>query len=182
MKLTKIKEGKSQYKTVAHLLHNWLRYSMAPGNKEQEWSISLASSISMRISRYCWPEARELDKQWKEILKLQEQYSKGANQGLSQDELILLHNNIHTRTCDLIDSFINLHNRLHTSAPPPVEGEWSKPASKKELMVAVGINSYKKFNAFAKCYGIKQAGNRKLWQIRLDSMDQQTRSKLEKLG
>lgn len=166
MKLTKLKEGKSQYKTVAHFIHNWQKYSMAPGNKEQELSISLASSISMNISRYCWPEARELDKQWKEILKLQKQYSKGANQGLSQDELISLHNNILTRTCDLIDSFINLHNRLHTSALSLVKGEWSKPASKKELMAAVGINSYKKFNAFAECYGIKQAGNRKLWQIR----------------
>ena len=178
----KLKEGSSQYKTVAHFLYKWLTYSMAPSDQEQEWSKSLASSISSHMSRYCWPEARELDKQWKNIQKLQEQYVKSKKQGLSTDILISMHGKVTELTHSLIHSFIEMHNKLSSSASSEVEGEWSRPASKKELMTAIGIESYKKFNAFAEMYGIKQAGNRKLWQIRVDSMDRITRAKLEKLG
>lgn len=175
------KEGSSQYKTVAHFLYKWLTYSMAPSSQEREWSKSLASSVSLHMSRYCWPEARELNKQWKKVLKLQEQYVKSEKQGLSTDILIPLHRKVTRLTHSLIYSFLGMHNKLRGSGRR-VEGEWSTPASKSKMMKAIGISSYKKFNAFAHMHGIKQAGNRKLWQIRIDSMDRTTRSKLEKLG
>ena len=174
MELPKLKKGTSQYKTVALFLYKWSKYCIAPNKREQGWSKAIASSISIRISHYCWPEARELYKQWKEVLKLQEQ-----SKGLSSDELILLHIKTQNITLNLISSFINLHNSLSTSAP--TSGEWSKPMSKRKMMSALGMTSYKKFNAFAKKHGIEQAGNRKLWQIRLDNMDKNTRFKLEKL-
>jgi len=60
------------------------------------------------------------------------------------------------------------------------EGEWSKPMGKSKMMSSLGMPSYKKFNAFAKQYGIKKAGNRQTFQIRLDGMDKATRNKLER--
>ena len=155
---------------------------MAPSIQERGWSKSLASSVSLHMSRHCWPEARELNKQWKKVLKLQEQYVKSEKQGLSTDILIPLYGEVTRLAYSLIYSFIEIHNKLSGSAPREVEGEWSKPASKSKMMKAIGISSYKKFNAFAHMHGIKQAGNRKLWQIRVDLMDKTTRSKLEKLG
>jgi hypothetical protein len=60
------------------------------------------------------------------------------------------------------------------------EGEWSKPMGKSKMMSSVGMSSYKKFNAFAKKHGIREAGNRQTFQIRLDGMDITTRNKLER--
>lgn len=60
------------------------------------------------------------------------------------------------------------------------EGEWSNPMTKSEMMKKVGIDGYKKFNTFAKQYGLRPAGNRQLWQLRLDKMDKNTRRKFEK--
>ena len=62
----------------------------------------------------------------------------------------------------------------------PLEGEWSDPMTKSAMMSRVGIDGYKKFNTFAKQHGLHKAGNRQLWQIRLDGMDKTTRQKLEK--
>jgi hypothetical protein len=62
-----------------------------------------------------------------------------------------------------------------------VIGEWSNPMSKRTIMVALKIDGYKKFNTFAKLHGIRGAGNRQLWQIRLDKMDKMTRERIEKL-
>lgn len=59
-------------------------------------------------------------------------------------------------------------------------GEWSTPMTKSDMMTRLHINGYKKFNTFAKKYGIEQSGNRQLWTIRLDGMDKSTRQKLEK--
>jgi hypothetical protein len=61
-----------------------------------------------------------------------------------------------------------------------LEGEWSNPMTKSAMMSRVGIDGYKKFNTFAKQYGLRKAGNRQLWQIRLDNMDENTRKKFEK--
>jgi hypothetical protein len=60
------------------------------------------------------------------------------------------------------------------------EGEWSKPMGKSKMMNSLGMSSYKKFNAFAMKYGIREAGNRQTFQIRLDGMDKATRNKLER--
>ena len=62
----------------------------------------------------------------------------------------------------------------------PPEGEWSKPMGKSKMMGSLGMSSYKKFNAFAKKHGIREAGNRQTFQIRLDGMDKTTRNKLER--
>lgn len=59
-------------------------------------------------------------------------------------------------------------------------GEWSNPMTKSTMMSKIGIDGYKKFNTFAKQHGLQQAGNRQLWQIRLDRMDKNTRQKFEK--
>jgi len=59
-------------------------------------------------------------------------------------------------------------------------GELSNPMTKSAMMSRVGIDGYKKFNTFAKQHGLQQAGNRQLWQIRLDRMDKNTKQKFEK--
>jgi hypothetical protein len=62
-----------------------------------------------------------------------------------------------------------------------LEGEWSNPMTKSAMMSRINIDGYKKFNTFAKQYGLQKAGNRQLWQIRLDKMDKNTRQKFEKV-
>ena len=61
-----------------------------------------------------------------------------------------------------------------------IEGKWSKPMSKSAMRNALKIDGCRSFDTFAKQQGIRQAGNRQLWQIRLDTMDEATRKKLEK--
>jgi len=67
-----------------------------------------------------------------------------------------------------------------TQRDKALEGEWSNPMTKLAMMSRVGIYGYKKFNTFIKQYKLRQAGNRQLWQIRLDGMDINTRRKFEK--
>jgi hypothetical protein len=69
-------------------------------------------------------------------------------------------------------------NGVKAKSPP--EGEWSKPMSKSKMMAALGIDSYKTFNAWTKDKKIKPAGNRQTFTIRLDVLDTKTRQKLEK--
>lgn len=61
-----------------------------------------------------------------------------------------------------------------------LEGEWSNPMTKSALMKKVSIDGYKKFKTFAEMYGLCQAGNRQLWQIRIDRMDSNTKQKFAK--
>jgi len=61
----------------------------------------------------------------------------------------------------------------------PLEGEWSNPMTKSALMKKVGIDGYKKFDTFAKRFGLRQAGNRQLWEIRIDKMARNIRKKFE---
>jgi len=61
-----------------------------------------------------------------------------------------------------------------------LEGEWSNPMTKSALMKKVSIDGYKKFKTFAEMYGLCQAGNRQLWQIRIDRMDSNTKRKFAK--
>ena len=58
--------------------------------------------------------------------------------------------------------------------------EWSNPMSKSDMMTALGIDSRKKFNAYANIVGIKKI-NRRTHQLRVDQLDQTTRKKLEKV-
>ena len=62
-----------------------------------------------------------------------------------------------------------------------VKGEWSKPMTKKEMMIRLGFGtSYKKLNSFLAEHEVRQVGgNRQLSQIRLDMMDLRTRSLFE---
>jgi len=50
--------------------------------------------------------------------------------------------------------------------------------SLKELGGLVKLTTHK-FKVFAKQFGLRQAGNRQTWQIRLDGMDASTRKKFE---
>ncbi len=66
-----------------------------------------------------------------------------------------------------------------TKSKQPIEGEWSKPMTKAEMMRKLRIDGLKPFNRFATEYGIKQVGgSRQLWTIRLDNMSQNHRQKL----
>jgi hypothetical protein len=58
--------------------------------------------------------------------------------------------------------------------------DWSNPMTKSAMMSRVGIDGYKKFKTFANQHGLRQAGNRQLWQIRLDKMDKNTKHNFEK--
>lgn len=65
--------------------------------------------------------------------------------------------------------------------PQYPEGEISKPMSKSEMMKALRIDSYKKFNAWGKDKALKQTGNRQTFTIRLDLLDTKSRQRLEKV-
>jgi hypothetical protein len=58
-------------------------------------------------------------------------------------------------------------------------GVWSKPMSKSLMRSTLGIENEHKFNAYAKSVGIKPAGNRQTWQLRLDTLSPKDRSKME---
>ena len=79
----------------------------------------------------------------------------------------------------------SMADRTEGESPAQVSppGELSNPRTKKEFMRALGLpaGAYKTFNAFAERHGIRQAGNRQLWQLRLDGMDAATRAKIEAL-
>lgn len=63
----------------------------------------------------------------------------------------------------------------------PLEGNWSKPMSKSEMMRKLQIDGYKKFNSYANSIGLKPIeGNRQLFQLRLDTMDKNMRARIEK--
>jgi hypothetical protein len=59
----------------------------------------------------------------------------------------------------------------------PLEGEWSLPMSKTELMTRVKLKP-DSFNTFAKQHGLRKCG-RQLFQMRLDQMDSATRRRIE---
>jgi len=85
----------------------------------------------------------------------------------------------YSKTC--ADDLRHWADRLAKPIPPETSGgELSKPMTKSAMKNALRIDGYKAFNTFAKKHSIQQAGNRQLWQIRLDTMDEATRKKLEK--
>lgn len=66
---------------------------------------------------------------------------------------------------------------------PPAENEdkkaeYSKAMSKQRMMTALKIESYETFNSFAKRHGLKKI-NRKVYQIRTDTMTKPEREKLK---
>jgi len=63
---------------------------------------------------------------------------------------------------------------------PSDEEEWSDPMPLTEMMRKVNISGYKKFRTWGKRFGLREAGNRQLWEIRLDNMDHSTRKKFKK--
>ena len=77
--------------------------------------------------------------------------------------------------CVSSDAGNNCQEQVHP------DGEWSKPESKSRFMAILGMDSVKKFNAWVKTVGIRQAGNRQLWQIRVDTLDPRTRKLIEKI-
>ncbi len=61
------------------------------------------------------------------------------------------------------------------------KGEWSKPMTKKQMMTALHIDTYELFATYCKDHPIQQVGgSRQLWIIRLDTMNEKDRFKLEK--
>jgi hypothetical protein len=60
------------------------------------------------------------------------------------------------------------------------EAELSRPMTKSEMMTALHMDGYKKFNTWGKAHGLQDVGgNRQLWQVRLDTLDKRTRAILE---
>jgi hypothetical protein len=83
------------------------------------------------------------------------------------------------RDNQLVSESANIHNGRQTSSSS-IQGErWSKPMSKCEMMGLIGLDGYRKFNSWAKQFGLKSAGNRQLWTIRVDIMDVNTRKRFE---
>ena len=60
-----------------------------------------------------------------------------------------------------------------------LEGEWSKPMMKADIMKALRIDSYKKLKTFSKTHTIRKAGSNKSWQIRLDGLNREQAKRLE---
>lgn len=58
--------------------------------------------------------------------------------------------------------------------------EWTPPMPKIRMMDILRIGSYKTFNTFADRHGIKNAGNRKTWQLCIDDLDATTQEKFKK--
>lgn len=56
--------------------------------------------------------------------------------------------------------------------------ELSRPMAKVKMMAALRIESYKTFNAFAKRQGIRFAGNRQTWQLRLKGLREDQKDRL----
>ena len=63
-------------------------------------------------------------------------------------------------------------------APAPNQLEYSLPMSKTEMMVRLNNMPKRQFATFAKQHGLRQAGNRQSFEIRLDQMDADKREKL----
>jgi len=83
-----------------------------------------------------------------------------------------------------ISNLNNIHNEnreTQSEVGATVIGEWSKPMSKTRMMTALRIDSRKKFNSYANQIGIKKAGNRQTFQIRLDTLPKNQREKIEKI-
>ena len=60
----------------------------------------------------------------------------------------------------------------------PLEAEWSCPMSKANMMKKLHFNGYRTLDTYAKEHPLRKvAGNRQLWQIRIDRMDSKTRGK-----
>jgi len=113
----KPKRGASNYRIIASFLDGWLQCfptDKSPLSKqkiqsEQQkfWFASLASSLSIRISHQCGPEASAQKRQWKEICNLQEQYEHEQNPDRAANLLIEIKEQVE----QLRDSFVRIHNR-----------------------------------------------------------------------
>lgn len=161
MTIQKAIKGQTHYKTVSHFLYNWLKYSMAPSSQEREWGKCTAASVHSYIHRYCWPEARQLDKDWKKILEIQRQYIIDEKRGVSFDKLASLHLEITTLTHSLIDSFIKIHNAVITAD----EDEWSEVMTKEKIEDHLAISSYQ-VNKYLEEGLVRRLG-RQRWQYHL---------------
>jgi hypothetical protein len=55
---------------------------------------------------------------------------------------------------------------------------WSKPMSKADMGAALKLIQRRKLDSFLARHGLRQAGNRQLWQVCLDEMDERARKNL----
>lgn len=189
---------KTQYEEIAHRLDKWLQYALAPSKDEQDRSKHTASFINFHITTYCWPEAKELNKKWKEILELHQRYIETKTEKLRRE--------ITDLTYLLIDSFNNLHNKiiapkskevietplqdscLARSKPMPIIKimkalRWVTESMEKEMKEkGKRPRATKKFIKWAKeNHGLKQEGtNRQSSTICLDNLEKRYRDNLEK--
>ena len=119
MTIHKIKKGASPYRVNATFLDKWLQYfptedsplseQRTQSEQQKFWFGCLASSLSLRISNDCGPEASIQKKQWKEICKLQKEYEGEQNLKKAGNLLIKINEQVE----QLRDSFVHLHNRLY---------------------------------------------------------------------
>jgi hypothetical protein len=65
--------------------------------------------------------------------------------------------------------------------PESPKEEWSKPMMKTAIMKAIGLDSYKTLKTFSKSHPIRNAGSKKLWQIRLNGLNKTQIEKLTKV-
>jgi len=117
----KPKKGASQYKVIATFLDKWLQLfptdetplskQKTKSENQKDWFAAFASSLSIRISHQCGPEASIQKKQWKEICELQKEYERERNSEKAGDLLIEISEQVE----QLQDSFVHLHNRFYSS-------------------------------------------------------------------
>ncbi len=68
------------------------------------------------------------------------------------------------------------------SDPRNIDGEWSKPMAKVDIMkrLGFGLRGYRKLNTLAKEHPIRKiGGNRQLWIMRIDGMPENLRAKFK---
>jgi len=90
------------------------------------------------------------------------------------DERRPLHKNY---IAEILYTLASGQKKKGTPKPEAAAGEWSKPMSKARMMRILRIDSYHTLNAFAKRHGIQKI-NRQTFRICLDTLDEETCSKL----
>jgi len=80
------------------------------------------------------------------------------------------------------DRLAELMNPAEAATDSPTTGEWLTPVSLIDIANRLGNIGLQKARTMLKRYGLKPAGNRQLWTVRLDTMPTNIRSKLERAG
>jgi hypothetical protein len=74
-------------------------------------------------------------------------------------------------------------SRLPDSLSRPAKGEWSRPMKKREIVAALGLDTYYALSKLSEkgIYRLRQDQNsRQRWTVRLDTLDAETRERFSR--